>query len=53
MTTRHTVRAFDEDLTELSNLIMQMGGLAEQQMAKALEVMQNPSPAKQKNYPRR
>ena len=48
MTTRHTVRAFDEDLTELSNLIMQMGGLAEQQMAKALEVMQNPSPAKTK-----
>ena len=53
MTTRHTVHAFDEELTELSNLIMQMGGLAEQQMAKALEVMQNPAPQKPKNHQKR
>ncbi len=41
MPSRHTVNSFDQELTQLSNLIVQMGGLAEAQMAEALKVMQS------------
>ncbi|MBM3518531.1 MAG: phosphate signaling complex protein PhoU [Alphaproteobacteria bacterium] len=33
---RHTVRSFDEELTHLSNLIIEMGGHAESQLARAI-----------------
>jgi len=39
MTSEHIVRAFDEDLKRLDNIIAQMGGLAESQLADAIEAM--------------
>ena len=39
--TRHIVRSFDEDLTQLADLITQMGGAAEAQLAAALNVIQS------------
>jgi len=39
MTSEHIVRAFDEDLNKLDNIIAEMGGLAEQQLADAIEAM--------------
>ena len=35
----HTVRGFDADLKQLTALIMQMGGFAEQQVAEALDAL--------------
>ena len=35
----HTVRGFDADLKQLTGLIMQMGGFAEQQVADALDAL--------------
>ncbi len=35
----HTVRAFDQELTRLSQTIIRMGGLAESQLAAAVEAM--------------
>jgi phosphate transport system protein len=32
MTTEHTVKSFDEELKRLSDLVAQMGGLAEAQL---------------------
>jgi phosphate transport system protein len=34
---RHTVRSFDDDMTELTGAIVQMGGIAEKQVADAIE----------------
>jgi len=39
MTSEHIVRAFDEDLNKLDNIIAEMGGLAEHQLADAIEAM--------------
>jgi len=36
---RHVVRSFDEDLTELNNLITKMGGLAERQTINAVRAI--------------
>jgi phosphate transport system protein len=35
----HTVRSFDQELTRLNQLILRMGGLAETQLANAVEAM--------------
>jgi phosphate transport system protein len=35
----HIVRAYDEDLTSLKTMLAQMGGLAEDQLAKAIEAL--------------
>ena len=35
----HTTRVFDSDLQELSRIIAEMGGLAEKQIAEAIEVL--------------
>jgi phosphate transport system protein len=35
----HTVRAYDEDLANLKTMLAQMGGLAEDQLAKAIEAL--------------
>ncbi|HVI98502.1 MAG TPA: phosphate signaling complex protein PhoU [Sphingomonas sp.] len=37
--TEHTVKAFDEDIGELRGLIAEMGGLAEQAIARAIEAL--------------
>ena len=37
MTTEHTVKSFDEELKRLSDLVAQMGGLAEAQLQAAIE----------------
>jgi phosphate transport system protein len=39
MTTEHTVKSFDAQLRELSGRIVQMGGLAEAQLAMALDAL--------------
>jgi phosphate transport system protein len=39
MTSEHIVKSFDEQLRRLENLIAEMGGLAEAQLAEALEAM--------------
>lgn len=39
MTTEHTVRSFDDDLKRLDHLIAEMGGLAEVQLAGAIEAL--------------
>jgi phosphate transport system protein len=36
---KHTVRSFDEDLTELSRRIVTMGGLVERQLSAAIDAM--------------
>ena len=36
---KHTVRAFDEDLADLSGKIMAMGGIVERQLANAVEAL--------------
>jgi phosphate transport system protein len=37
--TEHTVRAYDEELGQLKTMIAQMGGLAEEQLGKAIEAL--------------
>src|SRR3546814_12726660 len=37
--TEHTVKAFDEDIGELRGLIAEMGGLAEQAIARAIDAL--------------
>jgi phosphate transport system protein len=39
MTSEHIVRSFDEELKKLENLVAEMGGLAEVQLAGALEAL--------------
>jgi phosphate transport system protein len=39
MDTEHIVKSFDEDLTQLDNIIAEMGGLAEAQLADAIDAM--------------
>ncbi len=39
MATEHTVKSYDEELKRLDNLIAEMGGLAELQLASAIEAM--------------
>lgn len=39
MTTDHTVRSYDEELKHLDNMIAEMGGLAEDQFARAMEAL--------------
>lgn len=39
MTTDHTVRSYDEELKRLDNMIAEMGGLAEDQFARAMEAL--------------
>jgi phosphate transport system protein len=39
MPTEHIVKSYDEDLTRLNNTIARMGGLAESQMAQAIEAL--------------
>ena len=39
MAGEHIVRSFDEDLGKLDNLIVEMGGLAEMQLAQAIEAL--------------
>jgi len=39
MTSNHIVRSFDNDLKRLDNIIAEMGGLAESQLASAIEAM--------------
>ena len=39
MTTDHIVKSFDEDLKKLDNIIAEMGGLAEVQLADAVEAL--------------
>ena len=39
MPTEHTVRSYDEELRRLSNTLMQMGGLAESQLAAAIQAV--------------
>ena len=39
MSSNHIVKAFDEQLKRLDNLIAEMGGLAEMQLAEAIEAM--------------
>ena len=39
MTTEHTVKSFDEELKRLSDLVAQMGGLAEAQLQAAIEAL--------------
>ena len=39
MNTEHIVKSFDEDLTKLDNTIAEMGGLAEVQLADAIEAL--------------
>ena len=38
-TRRHTVRAFDEDLKELTAMVVSMGGLVERQLAASIEAL--------------
>ncbi|MBO6783149.1 MAG: phosphate signaling complex protein PhoU [Alphaproteobacteria bacterium] len=40
MTTDHIVKSFDDELNRLSDLISRMGGLAEQQIERAIESLQ-------------
>ena len=37
MTEHHTVKAFDSDLQELARMVAEMGGLAERQVADAVD----------------
>src|SRR5437762_1868007 len=37
--TEHTVRAYDEELAQLKTMIAQMGGLAEEQLGKAMDAL--------------
>ncbi|MEX2616057.1 MAG: phosphate signaling complex protein PhoU [Alphaproteobacteria bacterium] len=39
MAADHIVRSFDEDLTRLDNMIVEMGGLAEMQLSQAIEAL--------------
>ena len=39
MTSEHIVKSFDEELNLLNNTIAQMGGLAEAQMAEAVQAL--------------
>ena len=39
MTKDHIVKTFDEDLSQLDNLLAEMGGLCEAQLSKAMEAM--------------
>ena len=39
MATDHTVKSYDDELTRLSGIITQMGGLAENQLAMAIQAM--------------
>jgi phosphate transport system protein len=39
MATQHTAKAFDSDLTELARKVAEMGGLAEKQIADAVEAL--------------
>ncbi len=41
MATDHIVKSFDEDLSRLSDLISRMGGIAENQLDKAIDALQN------------
>jgi phosphate transport system protein len=40
MATEHIVKSFDEDLARLSDLVSRMGGLAENQLDKAIDALQ-------------
>lgn len=40
-TRKHTVRSFDEELTELTGKVVEMGGLVERQLALAIEALVN------------
>src|SRR3546814_11477824 len=39
MSSEHIVRAFDEDLQRLSAVVLRMGGVAEAQLASAIEAL--------------
>ena len=39
MTSEHIVKSFDDQLKRLENLIAEMGGLAEAQLADAIDAM--------------
>ena len=39
MTSEHTVKSFDEELTQLTNTISRMGGLAEAQISGAIQAI--------------
>src|SRR5262249_26837081 len=41
MTTEHTVKSFDEELSRLSAMVAQMGGLAESQLQASIEALVN------------
>ena len=41
MAQEHTVRSFDDELNELRSIISQMGGMAEAQLASAMEAVSN------------
>lgn len=41
---KHTVKAFDEDITRLRGLIAEMGGLAELSLQEAMDALQTQSP---------
>ena len=37
----HTVKRFDQELSELNSLVLQMGGLVQEQISHAMEAMRN------------
>ena len=39
MTEHHTVKAFDTDLQDLARMVAEMGGLAEKQVADAVDAL--------------
>ena len=41
----HTVKAFDADIGQLRGMISQMGGLAEDAIAQAMQALARPDPA--------
>ena len=41
----HTIKAFDADLQDLTRVVAEMGGLAERQIAKAIEALDRRDPA--------
>jgi phosphate transport system protein len=41
----HTIKAFDADLQDLTRVVAEMGGLAERQIAKAIEALDKRDPA--------
>jgi phosphate transport system protein len=39
MVAQHTVKAFDEDITKLRGLVVEMGGLAQVALVQAMEAL--------------